>query len=103
MNGTLIKFRINDAIREVLGDRLPAEIAEDFLQTCKAYRFDECMGEYKPFHQIVADSMERSSRRLGLEFRAADARAVYEIVPTFGRSEERRVGKECRSRWSPDH
>ena len=20
-----------------------------------------------------------------------------------GRSEERRVGKECRSRWSPDH
>src|SRR5690349_22991505 len=24
-----------------------------------------------------------------------------EITPT--RSEERRVGKECRSRWSPDH
>ena len=21
----------------------------------------------------------------------------------FGRSEERRVGKECRSRWSPEH
>ena len=21
----------------------------------------------------------------------------------IGRSEERRVGKECRSRWSPDH
>src|SRR5204863_3468221 len=21
----------------------------------------------------------------------------------FGRSEERRVGKECRSRWAPDH
>src|SRR3712207_7314827 len=23
--------------------------------------------------------------------------------PTHGRSEERRVGKECRSRWSPYH
>src|SRR5947199_5026477 len=23
--------------------------------------------------------------------------------PTASRSEERRVGKECRSRWSPDH
>src|SRR3989449_7935016 len=23
--------------------------------------------------------------------------------PAFRRSEERRVGKECRSRWSPDH
>ena len=84
MNGTLIKFSINDAIRKVLGDRLSAEFAEDFPNACKAYRFDECMGEYKPFHQIVADSMERASRRLGLEFRAADARAVYEIVPTFG-------------------
>src|SRR6266852_2589302 len=25
------------------------------------------------------------------------------IVPTYDRSEERRVGKECRSRWSPYH
>ena len=28
----------------------------------------------------------------------------YEIANEFGvRSEERRVGKECRSRWSPYH
>src|SRR2546430_13485782 len=25
------------------------------------------------------------------------------VVPVFARSEERRVGKECRSRWSPYH
>src|SRR2546425_7038615 len=25
------------------------------------------------------------------------------VVPLHGRSEERRVGKECRSRWSPYH
>ena len=24
-------------------------------------------------------------------------------IKGFARSEERRVGKECRSRWSPDH
>lgn len=84
MNGTLIKFAINDAMREVLGERLPAEIADEYLRICKAYRIDECTGEYKPFHQIVADSMERASHRVGLEFRAADARAVYEKVPSFG-------------------
>lgn len=84
MNGTLIKFAINDAMREVLGERLPAEIADEYLRICKAYRIDECTGEYKPFHQIVADSMERASRRVGLEFRAADARAVYERIPSFG-------------------
>ena len=25
------------------------------------------------------------------------------LLPIFSRSEERRVGKECRSRWSPYH
>jgi 2-haloacid dehalogenase len=84
MNGTLIKFAINDAIREVMGDRLPAEIADGYLQACKAYRIDECMGDYQPFDQIVARSMERASRRVGLEYREADARAVYEVIPTWG-------------------
>src|SRR5713226_5800942 len=28
---------------------------------------------------------------------------IAEIGPADGRSEERRVGKECRSRWSPYH
>ena len=26
---------------------------------------------------------------------------LEDIIETYGRSEERRVGKECRSRWSP--
>src|SRR5256885_10378832 len=29
--------------------------------------------------------------------------AVHEIIGVQPRSEERRVGKECRSRWSPYH
>ncbi|KRF26054.1 haloacid dehalogenase type II [Phycicoccus sp. Soil803] len=84
MNGTLIQFAINDAMREVLGGRLPAEVTDEYLRICKAYRIDECMGAYKTFHQIVADSMERASRQVGIEFREEDARAVYEIVPTWG-------------------
>src|SRR5690554_7768003 len=31
----------------------------------------------------------------------AEARVPYDIVMEMERSEERRVGKECRSRWSP--
>lgn len=84
MNGTLIKFSINDAMREVLGDRLPADVADRYLQICKAFRIDECMGDYKPFHQIVARSMERASNWVGLEYRESDARAVYETIPTWG-------------------
>jgi 2-haloacid dehalogenase len=84
MNGTLIKFAINDTMRDVLGDRLPAELADEYLRICKAYRIDECTGEYKPFHQIVANSMERASRKVGIEFRADEAREVYDRIPTWG-------------------
>ncbi|MFC9351863.1 haloacid dehalogenase type II [Arthrobacter sp. NPDC057013] len=84
MNGTLIKFAINDTMRDVLGERLRAEIADEYLRVCKAYRIDECMGAYKPFDQVVADSMERASRKVGIEFRADEAQEVYDRIPTFG-------------------
>ena len=34
---------------------------------------------------------------------AASLNASFSIFSAGGRSEERRVGKECRSRWSPYH
>ncbi|MET9527669.1 haloacid dehalogenase type II [Streptomyces coeruleorubidus] len=84
MNGTLIHFRINEVIRRVLGDRLPAEIADEFLRTGNQYRIDECLGAYQPFHQVVAHSLERTMRRFGLEYREGDGQAVYEEIPTWG-------------------
>src|SRR3712207_6452802 len=43
----------------------------------------------------------------GLDIQFAHIRSSHEdampLLMTHGRSEERRVGKECRSRWSPDH
>jgi len=44
MNGTLIQYRHDETIRKVLGDRLPAEIVDDFELAGEQIRFDECMG-----------------------------------------------------------
>ena len=41
--------------------------------------------------------------RAGEVFRAAGAGQGLDETPAGNRSEERRVGKECRSRWSPYH
>ena len=45
-----------------------------------------------------------AGQEIGLNFDNAD---IYEFIQVvggmLGRSEERRVGKECRSRWSPYH
>ena len=38
-----------------------------------------------------------------VENRSRDLTAIVEAAGPFDRSEERRVGKECRSRWSPYH
>src|SRR5437867_13219020 len=53
---------------------------------------------------IEADSIEITTR----DERTVPATLIgYDHASGFGllrsRSEERRVGKECRSRWSPDH
>ena len=42
------------------------------------------------------------AREEGVTYYVAYAGKKY-YGNTEGRSEERRVGKECRSRWSPDH
>ena len=45
------------------------------------------------------------SRRLReiAEIEAATGRQIVKLAMGSPRSEERRVGKECRSRWSPYH
>ena len=47
--------------------------------------------------QLPSDDHDMISRMGGLNF-------VHPYLESFrARSEERRVGKECRSRWSPYH
>ena len=47
----------------------------------------------------------RLAKILDAEIISADSMQVYKKmdIGTAKRSEERRVGKECRSRWSPYH
>ena len=53
--------------------------------------------------QKVSEAIKRKDDRAVFEGIAFDALNQYECDPEFQRSEERRVGKECRSRWSPYH
>ena len=55
------------------------------------------------FQRLLIDQplMERVLAHMTLHAEAA-AMLVFRLARAF-RSEERRVGKECRSRWSPDH
>ena len=52
----------------------------------------------------VAHNYEEQDKPVVLMTSGLDTRdGVGKVSSRIGRSEERRVGKECRSRWSPYH
>src|SRR2546425_8555781 len=53
-------------------------------------------------HMTVSENVAFGLRMARVEKKETAAR-VSEALLLVGRSEERRVGKECRSRWSPYH
>ena len=53
--------------------------------------------------QIIASTKEISNKKQALVTLSNSLKTQLTDLETLGRSEERRVGKECRSRWSPYH
>src|SRR2546422_10573653 len=101
-----------------LGDILcPEQILPDMQAGNRWEAIDELInnllatGKIKPEHQeSIAGVVKRreSSMSTGIGFGIgiphASTDLISEVVGALGRrSEERRVGKECRSRWSPYH
>jgi 2-haloacid dehalogenase len=82
--GTLTWFRIADVTRALMADRVPAERMEAFLKDYNWYRYDEVLGPWKPYVDVLKASLERTCRKHGVAFREADGQAVYDAVPTWG-------------------
>lgn len=82
--GTLTNFRVGDVTRERLADRVEAGAMEAFLADFSAYRFDEVLGDWKPYPDVLHRSLERTCRRWGVTFRAEDAQAIVDAIPSWG-------------------
>ncbi|MGA9749969.1 MAG: haloacid dehalogenase type II [Nocardioides sp.] len=82
--GTLTAFGMSAVTRELLADRVPAEKMEDFLDDFEAFRGDEVLGAYKPYHQVINDALARTAKLWGIEHRDSDGKAIYDSVPSWG-------------------
>ena len=63
-------------------------------------------GPNLPVAPVVILARPQMGENIGAAARAMMNCEFYDlrlVKPRDGRSEERRVGKECRSRWSPYH
>ena len=82
--GTLTRFRIPEMARNFFKDRVPADKMDAFVARFSAFRFDEVLGAWKPYRQVISDSLERNLQLWEVAFRPSEAQAIYEAVPTWG-------------------
>src|ERR1035437_328794 len=67
---------------------------------------DKLLGHLRRAHGAAPEGEKRKitlTRKETTEIKQADATGKSRTIQVEVRSEERRVGKECRSRWSPYH
>jgi 2-haloacid dehalogenase len=83
-HGTLINFQMAEAASDLYGAVLDEARMAEFIKNFSAYRFDEVLGDWKPYAEVVHNALERACKRNNVAFREEDARMVYERVPTWG-------------------
>ena len=82
--GTLIRFRMADMAREIFHERIAPQHMEAFVSDFAAYRRDEVLGAWQPYEDVIRNSVQRTCRRWNIEYRDAEARRIYQAVPTWG-------------------
>ena len=82
--GTLINFAIGDMTRREFADRVPAERMDGFVKDFRAYRLDEVTGAWKPYVDVIRQSLQRTCRKWKVPYREDEGRRFYEAVPSWG-------------------
>lgn len=82
--GTLVDFDLDSVTLEHLGGRLEGVDTPRFLREFEQIRFEEVLGEYRPYRAVLRESLKRAMTQFGLEYRTEDGDALVAAVPTFG-------------------
>jgi 2-haloacid dehalogenase len=82
--GTLIRFHMDAIARKMFAGRIPAADIERFITDHTIFRFDEVQGDWKPYHQILIDSLHRTCRKWGITCTDDEGLEYYRAVPTWG-------------------
>jgi len=81
--GTLIDFQMGPTARTLYADRIQGAAMDQFVKDFAGYRLDEVLGEWKPFRDVVENSLRRACVRNNVDYRESDGEAMYAAVPTW--------------------
>jgi len=82
--GTLTHFRIDQIAREVFAGRVAAGEMQAFNLDFTSYRRDEVLGAWKPYRDVICNSIRRTCKKWAIEYSEADGNRIYHAVPTWG-------------------
>jgi len=82
--GTLVDFDIDAVTRRTLGPRAQGIDVAAFLREFEDIRYEEVLRAYRPYREVLHQSLARAMRRYGLSYRDEDGAAIVAAVPTFG-------------------
>ena len=67
--GTLIRMCFSEMAEKFYGDVVPAERKEAFFKDFSAYRFNEVLGAWKPYREVLGNALARTAKKWGLEYK----------------------------------
>ena len=82
--GTLTRFRMSEMATEFMADRIAQADFPAFCVDWYHYRFDQILGAWTPYSEVLRESLRRTCKIWGVEYRQADADAVYAAIPAWG-------------------
>src|SRR3989449_11784111 len=99
-------MRVREPVKAVIGVEnylyATSQLAQTTLRSVLGEtELDELLMNREKINNILKNIIDKRAEDWGIEVSAVEVKDVD--LPPEMRSEERRVGKECRSRWSPYH
>lgn len=82
--GTLVNWQMDRKTKQVLGEHLPPEKEACFLDIFSVYRFDEVLGDWKPYRDVIRSAARRAAKWVGIEYRDSDGDQIYDDIGTWG-------------------
>ena len=82
--GTLIYFQIHVMTKTLFAERVDQAHMAAFLADFSVYRFDEALGPWQPYADLIKVALRRCCKRWGLPAQDAEAQQLYDAIPTWG-------------------
>jgi 2-haloacid dehalogenase len=81
--GTLVQYQLNKAIRAILGERANGIDMEKFEDDHHDLRFQEILGEYRPYEVMLRRGFHKIMRKYGLDYTEEDGDKMMDSIPNW--------------------